>query len=325
MAESVPVYVRRTVETTTTTAATSSSPPYEPAAPSSRARDFLGEPLEPESPPSPRRTVVTPSSSSSSGYGYDEDVARAEGPPTALLKPKATGPPVHRTNRGLYLGALGGFILALHSMPYAPVLWPMPKEGLSPLKAHGMMASIALVWLGMVLAISFFEAWRKFQAQTLTRKVGLDVGRTVFHGFNAIETIMAFLLLLFFFIHAGTQGEGVGFDVGFAVGFFSNASVGGAAVGGDRGATTLGPRGSFDYFYDRHGSWETKDWLPVLLPFLIVTLQVFKLQPTLDKRAITLIMGEKVPPSAIHAVYVLLEIFKVGSLAFIGGRFLSCL
>lgn len=37
---------------------------------------------------------------------------------------------------------------------------------------------VCLVWAGMVIGISFLEAPVKFMAPSLTRPVGLDVGRT---------------------------------------------------------------------------------------------------------------------------------------------------
>jgi hypothetical protein len=43
------------------------------------------------------------------------------------------------------------------------------------------------LWIGFVLAISFTEAWVKFQAPFLPRYYGLDVGRTVFPVLNAVE------------------------------------------------------------------------------------------------------------------------------------------
>eukprot|EP00698_Gefionella_okellyi_P024503 TRINITY_DN866_c0_g1_i1.p1 TRINITY_DN866_c0_g1~~TRINITY_DN866_c0_g1_i1.p1 ORF type:complete len:143 (-),score=10.07 TRINITY_DN866_c0_g1_i1:743-1171(-) len=58
---------------------------------------------------------------------------------------------------------------------------------------------LAAVWAGIVLGISFLEAWVKFRAKTLTRPVGLDVGRTVFKALNRVELCLsfaAFVLLL---------------------------------------------------------------------------------------------------------------------------------
>jgi len=66
------------------------------------------------------------------------------------------------------------------------------------LKISFIFTATTLVWLGMVLAISFMESWKKFQAVTLTRKVGLDVGRLIFFSLNQMEILACcFMLLLF--------------------------------------------------------------------------------------------------------------------------------
>lgn len=41
-------------------------------------------------------------------------------------------------------------------------------------------AAATLIWLGMVLAISFLEAPLKFRAEDLDLRVGLAIGRIVF-------------------------------------------------------------------------------------------------------------------------------------------------
>ena len=55
---------------------------------------------------------------------------------------------------------------------------------------------ISLIWAGMILGISFLEAWIKFHAPTLTKAVGLDVGRTVFRGFHNVQLVLALLLVI---------------------------------------------------------------------------------------------------------------------------------
>lgn len=54
------------------------------------------------------------------------------------------------------------------------------------MKLH-FIAIISLLWAGMILGISFLESWVKFRAPSLTRQVGLDVGRTVFAMFSKIQ------------------------------------------------------------------------------------------------------------------------------------------
>ena len=51
-------------------------------------------------------------------------------------------------------------------------------------------AAATLIWLGMVLAISFLEAPLKFRAEGLELRVGLAIGRIVFRALNiAVLTV----------------------------------------------------------------------------------------------------------------------------------------
>ncbi|ONM48361.1 hypothetical protein [Nocardia donostiensis] len=53
-----------------------------------------------------------------------------------------------------------------------------------------------MLWLGMVLAISFLEAPVKFRAPGVTVALGLGIGRLVFRALNAVEVVLAVLLVL---------------------------------------------------------------------------------------------------------------------------------
>ena len=55
-------------------------------------------------------------------------------------------------------------------------------------------AAATLIWLGMVLAISFLEAPLKFRAKGLELPVGLAIGRIVFRAFNIAEVIWAVVI-----------------------------------------------------------------------------------------------------------------------------------
>ena len=55
-------------------------------------------------------------------------------------------------------------------------------------------AAATLVWLGMVLAISFLEAPLKFRAEGLELQVGLAIGRIVFRALNIAEVAWAGLI-----------------------------------------------------------------------------------------------------------------------------------
>ncbi|HVX01267.1 MAG TPA: hypothetical protein VHA52_12655, partial [Candidatus Babeliaceae bacterium] len=57
----------------------------------------------------------------------------------------------------------------------------------------------ALLWAGMILGISFLESWIKFRAPTLTKAIGLDVGRTVFKSFHQVQCILLIVIILITF------------------------------------------------------------------------------------------------------------------------------
>ncbi|MEQ6903730.1 hypothetical protein [Nocardioides sp. YIM 152588] len=69
-----------------------------------------------------------------------------------------------------------------------------------------------LVWLGMVLAISFLEAPLKFRAPGVTLQLGLGIGRLVFRALNAAELVLAATVVLAAII------AGVGAAAAIAVG-----------------------------------------------------------------------------------------------------------
>ncbi|MBB5431018.1 hypothetical protein [Nocardiopsis composta] len=52
-------------------------------------------------------------------------------------------------------------------------------------------AAAALVWFGMVVAISFMEAPLKFRAPGITVPLGLGIGRIVFGALNIAEAVLA--------------------------------------------------------------------------------------------------------------------------------------
>lgn len=73
-----------------------------------------------------------------------------------------------------------------------------------------------------VLGISFLESWKKFQSPVLTRKVGLDVGRRVFHALNSVEIVLGYILLLLVEVvtHQGYEIYIMGCTLTVLVGFF---------------------------------------------------------------------------------------------------------
>jgi len=54
----------------------------------------------------------------------------------------------------------------------------------------------SLIWIGLLLGISFMEAPLKFQAPSVTLPIGLEIGRLVFNNLNKMEWIMLLLMIL---------------------------------------------------------------------------------------------------------------------------------
>jgi hypothetical protein len=61
--------------------------------------------------------------------------------------------------------------------------------------ARAVAVAVVFVWLGMVLAISFLEAPLKFRAPNVTLAIGLGIGRLVFRALNAVEVVLAVVVL----------------------------------------------------------------------------------------------------------------------------------
>lgn len=59
-----------------------------------------------------------------------------------------------------------------------------------------LVASFILVfWAGFVSAISFLEAWLKFEAPGITLPLGLGIGKLVFTAMNRIEWVLLGLFI----------------------------------------------------------------------------------------------------------------------------------
>ena len=52
------------------------------------------------------------------------------------------------------------------------------------------------IWIGFVGAISFMEAWLKFQAPGIDLPLGLGIGRLVFNALNKVELGLALLIVI---------------------------------------------------------------------------------------------------------------------------------
>ncbi|MCM6775139.1 hypothetical protein NDR87_24885 [Nocardia sp. CDC159] len=66
--------------------------------------------------------------------------------------------------------------------------------------ARHLLLFLPMLWLGMVLAISFLEAPLKFRAPNVTLAIGLGIGRLVFRALNTAETVLALALLISAFL-----------------------------------------------------------------------------------------------------------------------------
>lgn len=55
---------------------------------------------------------------------------------------------------------------------------------------------VTFLWIGFVCAISFMEAWLKFQAPGITVPLGLGIGRLVFNALNTVEWVFAITILI---------------------------------------------------------------------------------------------------------------------------------
>lgn len=75
--------------------------------------------------------------------------------------------------------------------------------------AHAVAAGAILVWLGMVLAISFIETPLKFRAPGVTLQIGLGIGRLVFRALNACELALAAAVVAAFAVRPPTTGIAV--------------------------------------------------------------------------------------------------------------------
>lgn len=62
--------------------------------------------------------------------------------------------------------------------------------------SSSMAVAITFLWLGMVLAISFLEAPLKFRAPDVTLPIGLGIGRLVFRALNAVEVMLAIVVVV---------------------------------------------------------------------------------------------------------------------------------
>lgn len=58
-----------------------------------------------------------------------------------------------------------------------------------------LVIAAIFIWVGFIGAISFMEAWLKFQAPGVSLEMGLGIGKLVFSALNKVEWFLAFVVL----------------------------------------------------------------------------------------------------------------------------------
>lgn len=64
-----------------------------------------------------------------------------------------------------------------------------------PTKKYNLAIATVFIWIGFVSAISFMEAWLKFQAPGITLPLGLGIGRLVFNALNKVEIVLSIIII----------------------------------------------------------------------------------------------------------------------------------
>lgn len=80
---------------------------------------------------------------------------------------------------------------------------------------EAIVTVICFIWIGMVLAISFMEAWLKFRAPGINLTLGLGIGKIVFAALNKIELFFASLLVIFLLLNKENLLQNTLVTIGF--------------------------------------------------------------------------------------------------------------
>lgn len=62
--------------------------------------------------------------------------------------------------------------------------------------SFNLIIPLVFVWVGFICAISFMEAWLKFQAPGVTTQIGLGIGRLIFSSLNKVEIFFSIAIIL---------------------------------------------------------------------------------------------------------------------------------
>lgn len=76
-------------------------------------------------------------------------------------------------------------------------------------KPRTVLGGTALVWLGLLLGVSFLATPAKFLAPSLSLAVALDVGRQTFLVFNRTEWLLVVVLAVVWAVTSRARGVGV--------------------------------------------------------------------------------------------------------------------
>ena len=68
--------------------------------------------------------------------------------------------------------------------------------------------ALTFFWIGLICAISFMEAWLKFQAPGITLELGLGIGKLVFNALNKVEWVLAIIVLIKIILSGGKLLKG---------------------------------------------------------------------------------------------------------------------
>ncbi|MCM4167269.1 hypothetical protein KCTC52924_02850 [Arenibacter antarcticus] len=68
---------------------------------------------------------------------------------------------------------------------------------------YPIIPASVFIWIGFVGAISFMEAWLKFQVAELSLPLGLKIGKLVFHALNKVEWALALIIMIQIYRTAG--------------------------------------------------------------------------------------------------------------------------
>jgi hypothetical protein len=78
--------------------------------------------------------------------------------------------------------------------------------------------AIAFIWIGFVCAISFMEAWLKFQAPNITTALGLGIGQLVFSALNKVELFLSTSIIVLLLLQIKkTKNSNLYFIIAFII------------------------------------------------------------------------------------------------------------